>query len=304
MRLDRLAVKASRSLTHAGVPHALIKGVTTARWLYDPPRAYRDVDLLVPRSRIKDAIRALKRDGVAEPKAGRLGEEASHSQVLISSEGYELDMHVTLPTLATPTRTEGDRLWAVLEPHVQPFDLDGEQIPALDLPARFVVLVMHWVASSHDVVRVVMDKDLALGRLTPAEFLEAHQLAQQLGVGYAFRPAVSAVAVDEHAPAEMTLRLKGGSPAEIRLKAILAQPVSRWPKQVLMEIFPSPTMLSRQNPGQNSLPLLYLRRWRWLVRETRIMLEQRADLRRSGNLSSRWRPSPGCLRRYPHRTSR
>ena len=57
IRLDLLAVAASAALAADGVPNALLKGPTTARWLYDPPRPYRDVDLLVPCSQLDRAVR-------------------------------------------------------------------------------------------------------------------------------------------------------------------------------------------------------------------------------------------------------
>ena len=147
MRLDLLAVRASRALAQASVPHALIKGPTTARWLYDPPRSYRDVDILVPRSRAEDAVNTLVTADVAHPRAGGLGEEASHSHLLISPPGFELDLHVTLPSLSSPPDGAPDHMWRILSAHLEPFDIDGADVPSLDAPARYLVLALHCLAS-------------------------------------------------------------------------------------------------------------------------------------------------------------
>ncbi|MHA3704649.1 nucleotidyltransferase family protein, partial [Jatrophihabitans sp. YIM 134969] len=144
LRLDLLAVEASRVLSRADVPHALLKGPTTALWLYDEPRAYRDVDLLVPTSRAVRAAAVLADAGVAHPAAGRWGEEAEHSRLLVSPHGDELDLHVALPG----TAPDGDRLWTALAPHVVPFPVpDTGVVPALDTPARVLVLALHALAA-------------------------------------------------------------------------------------------------------------------------------------------------------------
>src|ERR1700749_375013 len=99
LRLDLLSVQACDALAVAGIPHVLLKGPSTALWLYDPPRSYNDVDLMVPLSRVIEAAHALEAAGVASASAGRVGEEAEHSYLLISPEGFEVDVHISLPTV-------------------------------------------------------------------------------------------------------------------------------------------------------------------------------------------------------------
>ena len=69
-------------------------------WLYDPPRPYRYVDLLVPATRLRESVAVIERVGLAAASAGRVGEEAAHSLVMISRDSFELDLHLTLPMLA------------------------------------------------------------------------------------------------------------------------------------------------------------------------------------------------------------
>ena len=144
LRLDMLAVQISQELTLAGVPHALLKGPSTATWLYDPPRGYRDVDMLVPLSRVTDAVEALRASGIATADAGGVGEEAQHSLLMHSAAGFEVDLHVSLPTVAL----HGDRVWNVLAPHVELLELGIGTVPALDEAARCLVLALHAIGTA------------------------------------------------------------------------------------------------------------------------------------------------------------
>ena len=49
------------------MPHVILKGPSTARWLYDPPRAYRDVDVLVPPAFVQQAADAYRQGVIVMP---------------------------------------------------------------------------------------------------------------------------------------------------------------------------------------------------------------------------------------------
>ena len=92
LELDLLAVAACESLERAGIPHVLIKGPSTSLWLYDPPRPYHDVDLLVPSSYLAAAATALREDGIAGGALGATGAEGSHSHTLTTARSYEVEI--------------------------------------------------------------------------------------------------------------------------------------------------------------------------------------------------------------------
>lgn len=285
LRLDHLAITASAVLAERHVPHALIKGATTSHWLYDPPRDYRDVDLLVPGSRLDAAVSALVEGGVASPAHGRLGEEGDHSLVLVSTIGAELDLHVALPSL-TP-EPGSDALWAALEAHLEPFDLDGRRLPALDVVARSVVLALHVVASGQHSEQVREDFRRARRVVSTDDWAAARHLASTLGVVMHFEAAealVDGVAL-RAIPPEVRLRLSGGSASAIQLARLGALPLRRLPGAVWREAFPSRTFLTRMFPdvdaGRMSLSRARAVRLMGLIRSLPGALTELRRARRS-----------------------
>ena len=284
IRLDLLAADCSRTLAAAGVPHALLKGPSTARWLYDPPRAYRDVDLLVPASRLRDAESALAAAGVARSQAGRPGEEAGHSWLLLSPAGAEVDLHVTLPALNPSHAGDPDALWRVVSGHLVVVDLEGTAVPALDPPGRTVVLAMHVVASGHGDERVREDLRRALDRLGAGGQEAMTALATELGIGRHVRAAVSFVRGEDWeagAPGEVRLRLRGAAASVIQLQVLAGLPPGRRLRFLLREAFPSNGFIRRMEPGAEaaSPATLLLLRARRLGRIARSLP---AALRRRG----------------------
>ena len=176
LRLDLDAVAVSGSLTRAGVPHALLKGPSTSRWLYDPPRVYNDIDLLVPRSAVRRAVAALAGDGIAHTSGPRIGEEAHHSLSMRTADGFELDLHVSLPCV--PVR--GDLVWNTLAPHVVPLDLVIGSVPALDEPGRCLVLSLHALATDGRLAQKVEDLRRADAVAAPSSWASARELARAM----------------------------------------------------------------------------------------------------------------------------
>jgi hypothetical protein len=82
LALDALAARTSTLLTGAEIPHLLIKGPATARWLYpNQPnvRPYTDVDILVRVDRFDDAQAVLDNNGYHAKLSGlRAGEGCWH----------------------------------------------------------------------------------------------------------------------------------------------------------------------------------------------------------------------------------
>lgn len=276
LQLDLLARRASRALTEAGVPHALLKGPTTSLWLYDPPRPYTDVDLLVPPSRIPEAVRVLASAGVALPTAGRFGEAAPHSQVLLADRGFEIDLHGTLPTL-TVDRRDSDRTWRALSAELHPFELapGWEPIPALSPPARGVVLALHALGCGVTHTRGM--EDLRRGRLALGElgWRRARELAAGLDVVDRF-DLMSALITGggrgdlPKVGRELELRLAGATAARIRLAQLRPLPLRQQAAALAAEIFPTGEFLQFANPAGSATSRFGVVRF-YLQRMARMM---------------------------------
>lgn len=274
MRLDVLAVEASRCLVEAGLPHLLLKGPTTARWLYDPPRLYRDVDLLVPGSRLELAALALARAGLAERAGGRLGEEASHSLLLRSPSGLELDLHVTLPMLQRVPGDRQDALWRGLAGHVEPFVIDGVAVPALDAPARCLVVALHALGNGPRDEQSLEDLRRARSVEGAVIWRECHELASELGSAPLIPAALSLVeplAPPTSLPVDVRLRMAGGAGAAFQLERLAQAPLRALPALLWRELLPSRGFMRYAEPERTTtrpaLVCAYVRRWRRLARE-------------------------------------
>ena len=267
LQLDLLARRACAVLRDAGLPHALIKGPTTSLWLYDPPRPYTDVDLLVPPSRRREAVAVLARAGVAQPTAGRFGEVAAHSQVLLTDRGFEVDLHGTLPTLMVDGR-DPDRVWRVLAGQLEPFELASgwEPVPALTPAARGVVLALHALGCGLHDLRGMEDLRRARQSLGADGWRQARALAAALRVTDRF-DAMDVALDDLPLPVvdrETALWLTGASGPAIQVARLRGQPFRRVVLILVQELLPSRDFMARAYPDLHGrriwLPRAYLRR--------------------------------------------
>ena len=259
LRLDALAVDLSRSLTAADVPHALLKGPTTAAWLYPDGRPYRDVDLLVPASRLPDAVRSLA--GSARP-AARAFEESPHSQVLVSTEGFEVDLHVAPPG----TSATDDTWWDLFAPTLEPWAMDVGTVPALGPGARCLVLALHALNSGPSDAQAAADLRRALA-LPDAVWIEARALADAAGVRELFDAGVSGRARSGRA----ALHLAEAPPAAFALQRFADAGWRGRAGLLGREALPSRGFMARADPrsttGRRALVAAHLRRWVRLARQ-------------------------------------
>jgi Uncharacterised nucleotidyltransferase len=277
LRIDTATVRICVELARASIPYALLKGPTTARWLYDVPRPYRDIDLLVPGSRLRAAVRTLKRADLAHRIGGRLGEDCPHSLLLATPSGIEVDLHVTLPTMARPRGRDADHCWFALGDHFEWFDLDGASVQALDPAARCVVLALHAVANATDVSWAIEDLQRAGAFVDQHTWQQAIDLAGRLGVQPVLtagrRLAGGTDPLAQDVPPGVRLLLQGAGASARAWQAILDLPWYRRPGALLHEAFPSPAFIRRAVPGMPpglpGLALGHLRRWRRIAGESR-----------------------------------
>ena len=275
LRLDSWTGQISAELSRNAIPHVLLKGPSTAQWLYAPPRLYRDIDLLVPASALTRTVVVLERSGLAARAGGRLGEDCEHSLFMRTPNGIDVDLHVTLPTMRRPRGHQRDRTWRLLAPHLTALELDGTPVPALDEPARCVVLSLHALANAHDGSWAVQDLRLARSRASVRVWQQAEALAELLGVLPAFRAGIWLVEPGStdlsSLPADVRLVLVGASASARTLRRIRDLPRRLRPGALLIEIFPSPRFIRRAVPGlpDTALGLArgYLTRWVLITRE-------------------------------------
>ncbi|WP_375489740.1 nucleotidyltransferase family protein [uncultured Jatrophihabitans sp.] len=270
LRLDRLAVQASEALAAAGVPHVLLKGPSTANWLYEPSRFYRDVDLLVAASRVEQAAAVLADAQLARRKGGRVGEEADHSLLLESAEGFEVDLHRSLP--AVPVR--GDTVWTVLAEHAEPLDLGIGTVPALDEPARCLVLALHAVGNPDSAGQPVEDLRRARAKAQPQSWPLAALLADALDVRDLFDAGVLLVDpthVSAGASPRARLYAAQAPSGALALQRLAATPRRELPALLLRELVPTRGFMASYRGAPITGPLDLIRahtaRWCTLARE-------------------------------------
>jgi hypothetical protein len=263
LTLDVLAVDVSGCLERAGIPHALLKGPSTALWLYDPPREYSDVDVLVPLSRVSEVRAALESAGLAYASAGAVGEESRHSLLMLSPGGCEVDMHISLPAIPPA----GDRVWQVLAPHVGTLDLGVGTVPALDEAARCLVLALHALVSP-PYGRPADDIRRALAVTTPGRWREAQDVARAINAEDLFLAGLS-TGVATSPPFFVSRRAylyMTDAPNEARALLRLREVRSRdLPRLLWREIFPTLGFMRHAYPyarGPVALARTYIARWR------------------------------------------
>lgn len=276
LRLDLLAQDVSSALAAANIPHTLLKGPSTSIWLYDPPRGYRDVDLLVPSSQLDKAVEAIVGTGLAAAKGEHLGEEAPHSLLLISREGFELDLHITLPALPPGRHRDRDRVWNALSDHISGMTLVEDSdvtVPVLDIPGRCLVLALHALESGHQAPQVREDLDRARVRASEEDWVVAARLADGLGVRDLFDAGLAIGRPDgeQRLPVYAYLKKTGAVGSAFGLQRLVEAPLIDKPGLLWRELFPSREFIRRTHPyGSPSirqLLSLYVQRWKQLARQ-------------------------------------
>ena len=156
-----------------GIESILLKGATTAQWLYPhEARAYADADLLVPGASLPAAAAVLGELGF-EPVGQHVSAHA-HPWVR-AADGATIDLHATV---WGPSR-DPEHVWTELRRHTEPFEVGGATVTALTVPARALHIVLH-AAQHRDHPRQPEDLRRALALTTLAQWREAQALADRL----------------------------------------------------------------------------------------------------------------------------
>ena len=190
---------AARVITHAaGGPPVLVKGPAAAALHPSPElRAYGDLDLVVPKARLRQAAAALAQEGWWLSRADRMGVEGGEPwEGFTEDYGHELGLGRRVGA-----RVVGLELhWRLTDdPRVDALDrdllgrhaseLDGAIVPAA--PELLLALALHVVA--HPDRRLIMVQDIAMAtRAAGSELGRAFALADDLGVAWELHLALDA----------------------------------------------------------------------------------------------------------------
>ncbi|HYN96794.1 MAG TPA: nucleotidyltransferase family protein [Pilimelia sp.] len=187
LRTDLVTAGCARALTAAGVPHLLLKGPTTARWLYrdGAPRRYADTDLLVPVEQWYSAADVLAKLGFVDVRAGRRESERGHATNLYRRSPAGLDV-VDLHHRLRMTR-DSAVTWDVLSRDAEETIVGGARVRMPGAAARCVVLALHAAQNGQWGEQSLADLRRALDQVEPQVWLDAWELAGELDARPAFR---------------------------------------------------------------------------------------------------------------------
>lgn len=185
---DAASAEVVRAWRQRGIESILLKGATTATWLYEhESRGYVDADLLVDPSHLMEAAAVLTELGFV-PASGHFSDHA-HPWIR-SSDQAVVDLHVTV---WGSTRSP-QRVWDELRSWVEPLQLGPVRVLALRVPARALHLALH-AAQHRDSPARRTDLRRALQRTSLADWRQAEQLADRIralpimAVGLELEPA-------------------------------------------------------------------------------------------------------------------
>jgi len=183
LAIDVVTAEVIDAMSVAGVQVLLLKGPTTADWLYrhGPARAYSDSDLLVAPGFLERAEAVLDELAFVRcaPPEGDPEKLPVHGQPWMRADGGLVDLHRTLHggVWATP-----DAVWSTLVGSSEIMRVGGSRARVLNEPARCLLLALH--AAHHqgelDLPQATEDLARALDAVAEESWVGAAGLAAQL----------------------------------------------------------------------------------------------------------------------------
>lgn len=221
LSVDHMTAEVLRSFGAAGIPSILLKGPSTARWLFTGnPRSYRDCDLLVSPAAMGAAEAVLGGMGfVPDLEVGRMPMWWQEHGVLWRDpkRAAAVDLHRTL----TGVGVDDARLWEVLSTETETMAVGGCSATVLSQSGRALHLALH--AAQHAGDRG--DLERALARAGEETWRGAARLAHKLDATAAFAAGL------RFDPRGIVLADEMGLPAEPPLDVLLRS--TRAPAQAL-----------------------------------------------------------------------
>jgi hypothetical protein len=269
--VDHLTANVSTLLLAEGIDHALLKGPSFARWLYDKDelRGYGDSDFLISRSNWERVVALLQswgfRDAMAEIGHPRMESYMSYPW---ESTAGDIDLHATLHGLHADMET----VWNVLSANRETLEIEGRPVPILSVPARLMHIALH--AANHQHGQAVTDLRRAIQRIPEEDWEHASRLAARLGGTAAFANGLARVdegkalakrlGLDQVASVETLLR-EGQVPLSEALYELSRTPGLRARAGLIKrEVVPTPSFMRWWSPlarrGRLGLAISYV--WR------------------------------------------
>lgn len=200
LRIDSVTAETVHRLEAAGIQSVVLKGASTARWLYEAKdcRTYTDADVLVPPP-LEAAGRVLAACGFeCRPAAGTYPWRPHAVNWRRSTDGATIDLHRSFHGVGVDDATA----WAVLVRHTEPLEVGGQEVAVLDVPARALVLALH-AAAGHAPERETEDLRRALERVPLDLWNEAYGIATDLGAVVPFSTGLRLLPAGREVAAEL-----------------------------------------------------------------------------------------------------
>ncbi len=175
LALDAAALEVIRALETARISAILLKGASTAHWLYgkDELRPQADIDILVSQRSFPSCGPILETLGFEA-----IFDVCSYYQVWRRDcDQISIDLHFTLPIIRVPA----DEAWEVLSSQVDSLTLYDELVPTLSVPARTLHLAIHALQNPGPDNRARQDLARATRQVPRQDWAAAVALARRLG---------------------------------------------------------------------------------------------------------------------------
>jgi hypothetical protein len=285
--MDHAATKVIRALDAGEIPPILLKGASTARWLYntDDARIYADCDLFVSSARFRSAVEILESLGF-QPELDELEMPPwwrEHALALVRQEdGTVIDLHRTLPG----AHVADEQQWRTLSDATETIRLGDTAVRVLSEPGRGLHAALH-TAQHGGSARDLDVLARAIERMDDDAWRVAAGLASELQATAAFQRGLCFVPAG--AALAQRIGLDAGNVVDVELRA------TRSPEALtIARLVDTRGMRPRLSIVRHKLmpPPSFMRKWSPLARRGRLGLA----------LAYIWRPL-WVISRLPHAVS-
>jgi hypothetical protein len=177
--VEATAAEVVGALQSAGIRAILLKGPSTARWLYDreSTRISIDVDLLIGPADRAAAEAVLARLGFTPFPSNVAGEEVSHAYTWDrGADGIGVDLHLNLPGVGVSS----EDAWPILSRDTEKPVVGGLAVEVLPPAGRAMHVALHAAQHGPGFEQPIADLERALDLLPPETWEEAAALALRL----------------------------------------------------------------------------------------------------------------------------
>lgn len=189
LEVDGITAEVVTAFADTGIPSLLLKGPAVASWLYSASdvRSYKDVDLLVPVARLPEAEAVLAGMGFRYILEGADAiEEIAHARTWQRRDLPAVDLHTSLAELPSPPVD----VWSVLAADATELLVAGRPV-AVPRPACLAFIVaLHALQRGPDERQLIGELERALASADAGVWVEAAQVARELGAGGHLRAAL------------------------------------------------------------------------------------------------------------------